>query len=153
MSEYKQRRKPTGMLVGGLVINIFAGVFAIIAALVLFIIFGIAIALGATAGAAIAGEEGAQQAAENIKITPEMSAMFTVAFILLIYSIIALPLTIVALVLCKKAKNRKGCIAPGVIALIACVPGIVIPLELIAGIRLLTLKDKDFEFDPNYWHD
>ena len=153
MEAYQNKRKPTGLLVGGLIVNIFSGIVSFIGVIIVIVIFGIAVALGTTAGAVVAGEEGAQQAAQNVEFTPELAALFTVGLVFLIYSMVAFPLTIVALVLCSKAKGGKMCIAAGILALIASIPGILIPLELIGGIRLVRMRDRDFQFDPNYWHD
>ncbi len=153
MEAYQNKRKPTGLLVGGLIVNIFSGLIAFVGVIIVIVIFGLAVVIGTTAGAAVAGEEGAQQAAQNIELTPELGALFVVAFIFFIYSLVAFPLTIVALVLCSKAKGGKMCIAAGILALIASIPGIIIPLELIGGIRLVRMRDRDFQFDPNYWHD
>lgn len=150
---YQQKRKPKALLVTGLVLNILATVGYFVGFIVVLVILVAALAIGTTTGAAIAGEQAAEEVANELANNPAYGTMMTVFGILMIYAVFAIPLTIVALVLSNKAKGRKMAIAAGILAIIASIPTILIPVELIAGIRLLTMKEEDFQFDPNYWHD
>ena len=147
------KRKPTGLLIGGLIVNIIALLAYFIFFLVIIVIFGLAMALAVSAGGAIAGEEGASQAAQNVEMPPELGVALVICIFLGIYALVAIGLTIAALVVCSKAKSRKACITAGILAIIGSIPAIIIPLELIGGIKLLRMQDKDFEEDPVYWKD
>ena len=150
---YQQRRKPKALLVTGLVLNILATVGYFVGFIVVLFILLAALAIETTTGAAIAGEQAAEEIANEFVNNPAYGTMMTVFGILMLYAMFALPLTIVALVLSNKAKGRKMVMAAGILAIVASIPTILIPAELIAGIRLLAMKEKDFQFDPNYWHD
>lgn len=151
MQEY--RNKPTGLLIGGLVLNILATIAYFIVIVISFVVYGVALAVGTTAGAVVGGEAGAQQAADNIQIPGWLTVVVTLCVIMVIYAVIAFPFTIAALVINNKAQGRKMCMLAGIFAIIASVPTFFIPLELIAGIKLLRIRNTDFEEDPVYWKD
>ena len=147
------RHKPTGLLVGGLVLNILATIGYIVVVMIGFIVYGFAMAMGTTAGAVVAGEAGAQQAADNMQMPGWLSVLLTISSIMVLYSFVAFPFTIAALIINNKAQGRKMCTLAGIFAIVASIPTIVIPLELIAGIKLLKIKNDDFKEDPVYWKD
>ena len=150
---YQQKRKPKALLVVGLILNIVASIGYFVAFIVILVVILAAVAIGSTTGAVVAGEEGAQQVAEQIAKDPSFGVGLTITSIFTIYALAAIPLTIIALVLSNKANGKKMARAAGILAIIASIPTILIPFELIAGIRLVSMKDEDFVFDPNYWHD
>lgn len=150
---YQQKRKPKALLVVGLILNILASVGYLVGLIVVFVIIIATVAIGTTTGAVVGGEQAAQDVAQEITNDPSYNTLFTVFGILSLYALFAIPLTIVALVLSNKANGRKMALAAGILAIIASIPTILIPFELVAGIRLVSMKDEDFVFDPNYWHD
>ena len=150
---YQQKRKPKALLVTGLILNIVASVGYLIGFIIILVILIAAVAIGATTGAIVGGEQAAEDIAQELANNPAYEIGITITGIMMAYAIVAIPFTIVALVLSNKAKGRKMAVAAGILAIVASIPTILIPVELIAGIRLLTMKDDDFNFDPNYWHD
>lgn len=150
---YQQKRKPKALLVTGLILNIVASVGYLIGFIIILVILIAAVAIGATTGAVVGGEQAAEDIAQELANNPAYEIGITITGIMMAYAIVAIPFTIVALVLSNKAKGRKMAVAAGILAIVASIPTILIPVELIAGIRLLTMKDDDFNFDPNYWHD
>ena len=150
---YQQKRKPKALLVTGLILNIVASVGYLIGFIIILVILIAAVAIGATTGAVVGGEQAAEDIAQELANNPAYEIGITITGIMMAYAIVAIPFTIVALVLSNKAKGRKMAVAAGILAIVASIPTILIPVELIAGIRLLTMKEEDFQFDPNYWHD
>ncbi len=61
-----KRGKPTGLFVGGLVLDIVAIIGYFIALIVILIMMAVVVTMGATTGAVVAGEEGAQQAVDQV---------------------------------------------------------------------------------------
>ena len=150
---YQQKRKPKALLVTGLILNIVASVGYLIGFIIILVILIAAVAIGATTGAVVGGEQAAEDITQELANNPAYEIGITITGIMMAYAIVAIPFTIVALVLSNKAKGRKMAVAAGILAIVASIPSILIPVELIAGIRLLTMKEEDFQFDPNYWHD
>ncbi len=150
---YQQKRKPKALLVTGLILNIVASVGYLVGFIVVLVILIASVAIGASTGAVVGGEQAAEDIVQELTNNPAYEISMTITGIMMAYAIVAIPLTIVALVLSNKAKGRKMAVAAGILAIVASIPTILIPVELIAGIRLLTMKEEDFQFDPNYWHD
>ena len=146
----KPRKRPKGLLIGGLIVNIGLGGLFILILLFILLIYALITGISVTIGGAIAGQSGAEQAADNAKLPIELTVIAYICIVLAIYSAVAIPITIVALVFCCIAKNKKMALVAGILAIVASLPSVIIPLELIGGIKLLKMEDKDFVPIPQY---
>lgn len=146
LEEGTQIRKPIGCLITGLVLSILSAVVYFAVMIVIFIIYASVLFTKGTAEAAGATVNEADLA--------WMGPVLTIFTILVIYSMaVSFPLSIVALILTKKANKRKQSLVAGILAIFAGLSMIIIPVEFIGGVILCKMTDDDFIHDPNYWHD
>ncbi|MBR0439812.1 MAG: hypothetical protein IJK27_03595 [Bacilli bacterium] len=141
-----KRGKPTGLFVGGLILDIVAIFGYIIALVVILVMMAVVVTMGATTGAVIAGEEGAQQAVDQVSHDATFTMLATIFGCLSGYSlVVGLPCSIMALSFCKNANSRGAARAAGILGIFASLSTIFIPVELIGAIKMLAFKTSDFE--------
>ena len=138
------RNSARKLLKVGVVMCILLNVLYTLSFLVIGFIFGIAYIFAVVAGATVNGMAGNENFdASEVKMPEWLNVVVPGLGLLILFSFIAIVLSIVAIVLINKANTKGGLMAAGILGIIAGIPTIIIPLELIGGIKAIALKDSD----------
>lgn len=135
-------KKTRKFLLGGMILNI---VFQLVYFLAFFIttfIYGFAMVIAVIFGAVISGAAGQDYDSSKVDMPLEGKILIITFLVLALLAFVGMILAIVAFALSKKADNKKKRLAVGILAVIASVPVIYIPLELIGAIKVLKTKDE-----------
>ena len=135
-------KKTRKFLLGGMILNIIFQFVYFIAFFITTFIYGFAMVIALIFGAVISGAAGQDYDSSKMEMPLEGKILIITFLVLALLAFIGMILAIVAFALSKKATNKKKRIAVGVLAIIASIAVIYIPLELIGAIKTLTTKDE-----------
>ena len=137
----EQAKKIKKLVIGELVTSIVFTIVYGFACFIMLIVYGFATVIAAI----VAGAAGSE---EKVDMPIEGQIIITILFILAILTLVMMVLSIVALVLTRKLGEKKGNVTVGVLAIIANVPTIFVPVGLIAGVKALKLNKEEPVNEP-----
>ena len=135
-------KKTRKFLLGGMILNIVFQFVYFIAFFITTFIYGFAMVIAVIFGAVISGAAGQDYDSSSVEMPIEGKIFIILFLVLALLAFVGMILSIVAFALSKKADNKKKRLAVGILAIIASIPVIYIPLELIGAIRTLKTKDE-----------
>ena len=137
----EQTKKIKKLIIGEMVTSIVFTIVYGFACFVMLIVYGFATVIAAI----VAGAAGSE---EKVDMPIEGQIIITILFILAILTLVMMVLSIVALVLSRKLGAKKMNLTVGILAIIANIPTIFVPVGLIAGIKALKLKEEEPVKEP-----
>ena len=138
----KTFKKIKGLLIGGLVSSVVLSFVYFLVFVVFLFAYGFAAVIGAVIVAMFGGDP------ETVTIDPTAQVWLTLILILSVATLLMIVLYIVALVLSRKYQEKGKRTAVGILAIIANVPTIFVPVGLIAGIKSLKAKEENPVNEP-----